>query len=92
MPRAKEVKRMKLPLPNPGTDEYRLYFNHRDEQQEQVVTDPASSEPVVKNISVPCADFVAAASETEPTEEDWTALLKEQNYTDDQITKMLAGN
>lgn len=92
MPRAKEVKRMKLPLPNPGTDEYRLYFNHRDEQQEQVVPDPDSGEPVIKDVSVPYADFVAAASETEPTDEDWTTLLKEQNYSDEEITKMLAGD
>ena len=92
-PRGAEVKRQTLPLPKPGTDEYRLYYNHREEEREEPgETDAATGEPTSGTVQVPTADYVAASCDHEPTDEEWTELLTAEGFTATQIKKILKGN
>lgn len=74
-----EGKHQTLVRPNPGLDEYRVYFNHRIEEiaNEQEI------------LQIPVADFVACLSEQEPTNEDWENLLNDNGFTQSQIDNIL---
>ena len=75
-----EGKHQTLVRPNPGLDEYRVYFNYRVEEivNEQEV------------LQVPVADFVACLSSSTPTDQAWRELLTANGYTEEQITTILA--
>lgn len=87
IPRGIDVKKMTLPVPKPGIDEYRRYFNHRIKEVEK--TDVDNEEHVTEEI--PCADFVAVQADHEPTDEEWRSVLTEQGYTDERIDVILSG-
>lgn len=87
MPREKEVKTMKLPVPQPGIDEYRRFYNHREVEQEETAEDNEQRAIV----AVPCADFVAVQADHEPTAEEWRTVLLENEFTSEQIDVILAG-
>jgi len=76
---AEQGKRQILPRPNPGENEYRVYFNLREETR-------ALEEG---HFTVPVADFVSCLSEQEPTNEDWENLLKKNGFTQSQIDNIL---
>ena len=88
-PREKDVMKLELRVPDPGTNEYRRYFNHRTVQQSQ--NDTVDGNTTENQITVPCADYVAVLSDHEPTEDEWTAVLSANGYTADQITAILKG-
>lgn len=91
-PRGAEVTKQTLPLPKPGTDEYRRYYNHREEEREEPGgTDEATGEPTNVTVKVPTADFVAASCDHEPTDEEWTELLTAEGFKATEIKKILAG-
>ena len=90
-PRANDVKRMRCTLPQPGTDEYRLYYNHREEPHEEVVIDAETGVPSAVTVQIPTADFVAASCDHEPTDEEWTECLIEAGYSAKDIKAMLKG-
>lgn len=87
MPREKEVKTMKLPVPQPGIDEYRRFYNHREVEQEETAEDNEQRAIV----SIPCADFVVVQADHEPSDEEWQAVLSENGFTKEQIDVILAG-
>lgn len=87
MPREAEVKTMKLPVPQPGIDEYRRFYNHREVEQEE--TAEGNEQRAI--VAVPCADFVAIQADHEPTNEEWRTVLSENGFTDEQIDVILAG-
>ena len=87
MPREKEVKTMILPVPQPGINEYRRLYNHREVEQEETAEDNEQRAIV----AVPCADFVAVQADHEPTVEEWRTVLSENGFTDEQIDVILAG-
>lgn len=68
-PREAGVKELMLPVPDPGMNEYRRYYNHR----------MRVSESESGNIEEPCADYVAVISDHNPTEEEWSLILSENN-------------
>lgn len=86
MPRSIEVKEMTLPVPHPGMNEYRRYFNHRIIEQEK--TEEDSEQHVTEEI--PCADFVAVQADHEPTNEEWREILSENGYSEERITLILS--
>ena len=88
-PRSADVKKMELPVPAPGINEYRRFFNHREVEQSQGGTDGDSEQPVT--VLVPCADYVAVQNPVEPTDEEWTECLTENGYTAEKIALILAG-
>ena len=75
-----EGKHQTLVRPNPGLDEYRVYFNHRIEEivNEQEI------------LQIPVADFVACLSSSEPADSDWRELLTANEYSEEQVTMILA--
>lgn len=87
MPREKEVKTMILPVPQPGINEYRRLYNHREVEQEETAEDNEQRAIV----AVPCADFVVVQADHEPTVEEWRTVLSENGFTDEQIDVILAG-
>ncbi len=78
-PRESGIVSLTLPVPSPGLCEYRRYFNHRNEDQEQEEG----------TVSVPVADFVAVIADHEPSEAEWEAVLQKEGYLGEQITNML---
>jgi len=68
-------KRQILPRPNPGENEYRVYFNHRIETRYEEEAE----------IPVPVADFVSCISANEMTDEMWNELLTSEGFTKEQI-------
>ena len=94
-PVALDVKEKELPLPEPGINEHRKYFNHREEEREEggnegaAETDGSASER--KMVKVPVADYVSAANATTPTNEEWTECLSEAGYDSEQIAVILSG-
>lgn len=88
-PREADVLKLELPVPNPGTNEYRRYFNHRTVQQSQNETIDGNT--MEKQTTVPCADYVAVLNDHEPTDDEWTTILSANGYTADQITAILKG-
>ena len=75
-----EGKHQTLVRPNPGLDEYRIYFNYRVEEivNEQEV------------VQVPVASFVACLSPAKPTDAEWIELLTANGYSEEQVTTILA--
>lgn len=78
---------MKLPVPQPGIDEYRRFYNHREVELEETAEDNGQRAIV----AVPCADFVAVQADHEPTEEEWENVLSENGFEKEQIDIILAG-
>ena len=90
MPRSAEVKKMTLPVPQPEQNEYRRFYNHRNVEEDQVTTDVETGEPVTKSVSIPVADFVAVQADHEPTTEEWTTVLLENGFTEEDAQTILA--
>lgn len=97
-PRAASEKRVKMPVPHPQMDEYRVYFNHREVEvfpaayagdQEEITgeVDALSQSPQL----VPTADYVSVQADHEPTDEEWSEVLSERGYTEEQISAILNG-
>ena len=78
---AEQGKAQILLRPNPGENEYRVYFNYREETRED--------ENGAYN--VPVADFVSCISEIEMTTESWTNLLLANEFTQEQINNIFYG-
>lgn len=90
MPRSAEVKKMTLPVPQPEQNEYRRFYNHRNVEEDQVTTDVETGEPVIKSVSIPVADFVAVQADHEPTTEEWTSVLLENGFKEEDVQTILA--
>ena len=94
-PVALDVKEKELPLPEPGVNEHRKYFNHHEEEREESPNGEAAAlgdsvaEP--KKVKIPVADYVAAANPTTPTDEEWTECLTAAGYDIEQIGVILSG-
>lgn len=76
---AEQGKEQSLQRPNPGDNEYRVYFNFREETR---VFDEVEE-------VIPVADFVSCLSYNVPTDEDWENLLKDNGFTQSQIDNIL---
>ena len=94
-PVALDVKEKELPLPEPGVNEHRKYFNHREEEREESPNGEAAvlgdSVAERKKVKIPVADYVAAANPTTPTDEEWTECLTAAGYDIEQIGVILSG-
>ena len=94
-PIALDMNEKELPLPEPGINEHRKYFNHREEEREEGgnegAADSDGSASERKIVTVPVADYVSAANATIPTDEEWTACLSEAGYGSEQIAVILRG-
>ena len=91
-PRGADVKKQTLPLSQPGTDEHRRYWNHREEERTAPgETAGETGEPSGETVKVPTADFVAVACDHEPSDEEWTECLTENGFTAKEIKAILAG-
>ena len=94
-PVALDVKEKELPLPEPGVNEHRKYFNHREEEREETpngeatVLGGSAAEP--RLVKIPVADYVAAANATIPTDEEWTECLTAAGYDSEKIAVILTG-
>ena len=94
-PIALDMNEKELPLPEPGINEHRKYFNHREEEREEggneggSDTDGRAKERKV--VKVPVADYVSAANATTPTNEEWTECLHGAGYDSEQIAVILSG-
>lgn len=84
-----------MPLPEPGINEHRKYFNHREEEREESNNEGAAdSDGSAKErnvVKVPVADYVSAANATTPTNEEWTECLHGAGYDSEQIAVILRG-
>lgn len=81
-PRVAEQGRTQiLHRPKPGENEYRVYFNFRDEQRK----DESGA------YNIPVADFVSCISEAEMTLDNWANLLSANGFTQEQINTILYG-
>ena len=76
---AEQGKTQILLRPNPGENEYRVYFNYREETREDELG----------TYNVPVADFVSCISEIEMTTESWTNLLLVNGFIQEQINNIL---
>ena len=94
-PIALDMKEKELPLPEPGVNEHRKYFNHREEEREESnnegAADSDGSAKERKVVKVPVADYVSAANATTPTNEEWTECLHGAGYDSEQIAVILRG-
>lgn len=81
----------KLPLPNPGTDEYRKYWNEHKVTRQQTENDPSAEDGKARTIEVTelTASFVAASCDHEPTNEEWKECLLGAGYTEEQINEIM---
>lgn len=82
-PREASVKELTLPVPQPGMNEYRKYYNHRTEDR----NDFSGENTTV--IQVPVADFVSVISDHIPTQEEWRNTLLSVGYTESQVIVIL---
>ena len=84
-----------MPLPEPGINEHRKYFNHREEEREESnnegAADSDGSAKERKIVKVPVADYVSAANATTLTNEEWTECLHGAGYDSEQIAVILRG-
>lgn len=71
---------MTLLVPAPGMNEYRKFFNHRDEEQTDQDNNP---------VMVSVADFVSVVADHEPAQEEWEQVLLAEGYTSEDITLIL---
>ena len=85
-PIALDMNEKELPLPEPGINEHRKYFNHRTFERTEIEADGQES-----IVIVPVADYVSAANATIPNDEEWTACLSEAGYGSEQIAVILSG-
>ena len=85
-PIALDMNEKELPLPEPGINEHRKYFNHRSEERTEIEPDGQES-----TVMVPVADYVSAANATTPTNEEWTECLHGAGYDSEQIAVILSG-
>ena len=85
-PIALDMNEKELPLPEPGINEHRKYFNHRSEERTGIEADGQES-----TVMVPVADYVSAANATTPTNEEWTECLHGAGYDSEQIAVILSG-
>ena len=85
-PIALDMNEKELPLPEPGINEHRKYFNHRTEERTENEADGEES-----TVMVPVADYVSAANATTPTNEEWTECLHGAGYDSEQIAVILRG-
>ena len=91
-PIALDMNEKELPLPEPGINEHRKYFNHREEEREESNNeDSDGSAKERKVVKVPVADYVSAANATTPTNEEWTECLHGAGYDSEQIAVILRG-
>lgn len=94
-PIALDMNEKELPLPEPGINEHRKYFNHREEEREESNNEGAAnsdgSASELKVVKVPVADYVSAANATTPTNEEWTECLHGAGYDSEQIAVILRG-
>ena len=94
-PVALYMNEKELPLPEPGINEHRKYFNHREEEREEGgnegAADSDGSAKERKVAKVPVADYVSAANATTPTNEEWTECLHGAGYDSEQIAVILRG-
>lgn len=95
-PRNEDVKRLKMPVPHPEEDEYRLFYNHRLEEvpaPEGDGPDGIEGGPDARSQGpslVPTADFVSVQADHEPTDEEWRTVLKEEgDFSDEEIDVIL---
>lgn len=84
-PRNADIKDMKLPVPSPGLNEFRKYFNHRNEIEKSF--DEESGE--MEEREIPAADFVSVVADHEPTIEEWTEVLRSNGYDDERIALII---
>lgn len=85
-PIALDMNEKELPLPEPGINEHRKYFNHRTEERTEIEADGQES-----TVMVPVADYVSASNATTPTNEEWTECLHGAGYDSEQIAVILRG-
>lgn len=80
----------KLPLPNPGTDEYRRYWNEH-EVTRQTESDAETADGSARTVEVTelTASFVSASCEHEPSIEEWKQCLAEAGYTEEKVNEIL---
>ena len=94
-PIALDMNEKELPLPEPGINEHRKYFNHREEEREESnnegAADSDGSAKERKIVKVPVADYVSAANATTPTNEEWTECLNGAGYDSERIAVILRG-
>lgn len=89
-PHTEGVESAHMPLPEPGVDEYRRYWNEHEVTQTSY-SSTESGEMERETITVLTASYVSVQCDHEPTEEEWTACLQAEGYTDDKI-KEIFGN
>ena len=94
-PIALDMNEKELPLPEPGINEHRKYFYHREAEREESnnegVANSDGSASERKVVKVPVADYVSAANATTPTNEEWTECLHGAGYDSEQIAVILRG-
>ena len=94
-PVALDLNEKELPLPEPGVNEHRRYFNHREEEREATSSEQATvlgdSVAELQTEKIPVADYVAASHPTKPTDEEWTDCLCAAGYGSEQIAVILSG-
>ena len=94
-PHTSGVRTEKLPLPNPGTDEYRRYWNeHEVTRQQTTESDVEVADGSARTVEVTelTASFVAASCEHEPTIGEWKQCLLEEGYTEDKVNEILGAD
>ena len=94
-PIALDMNEKELPLPEPGINEHRKYFNHREEEREEGgnegAADSDGSAKERKVVKVPVADYVSAAHATTPTNAEGTGCRHGAGYDSEQIAVSLSG-
>ena len=88
-PHLSGVKKEKLLRPNPGVDEYRIYWNEHEIEVDDNSQHLDGENQTPKKIKVLTANYVSAESEVDPTIEDWKQLLADSGYPEDKINEIL---
>ena len=83
------VKNERLPLPNPGVDEYRRYWNEHEERHTEYDTDSVSGDVMRAEVVELAASFVSASCDHEPSDEEWRECLLEEGYPEKQVATIL---
>lgn len=87
-PHIKGVVKEHLPLPQPGVDEYRRYFDEHTVKVQQTESD-SDGNITVKEVEENTASFVSCSCEHEPTDDEWRELLTSEGYTAEQIAVII---
>lgn len=88
-PHTSGVRREKLLRPNPGVDEYRVYWNEHEVEIEDNSEQSKNPTDEPKKKKVLSANYISAENEIEPTDEDWRKLLTDSGYPEEQINEIL---